>query len=411
MNSTMNFYENIVGMLTGESAGFLLELPAYFANALATKILLNFMFFLLILIFVFKKIQNEQIDLKLFMQLTLFVTYVGFFNWAIANPKIYVEYFEALVRYPADLITTKVAEAINAKIGKIAELGGGISKGLSVLMHSTFQIITEILFRVFGNFSLATIGVSILQIFLSIVLVFFQGGFLLLIMLIVTTTAIEIVFWLGSSILILPLMFFKETRGMLAVYLKKIFALTLYKPFIFCLAFFNFSIIDTLILQMPNDDQIKSNILDRLYNILSSDFQSTVSFTSFLIVMIISSFLVFMLAKKIPDFINGFFGVSGGVGDISSFIQQGATKVSSAMMGGAAGAVGAKIGNAYDKAGGGLGGLSSGMLSTLTGGVFGGSKMGEGINKAINSTKGGSKFNDAITKGVEFGSKYFGGKK
>lgn len=408
--SDVNFYENIVGMLTGEASNYLMDLVAYLGQALLTTILLNFIFLLLLLFYTYKKFQShELVSLKTAFQMALFLFYVGFFNWAIAHPKVYMEYADTLVRYPSNLITAKVAELINAKSTKVAELGGGVSRGISVLLHSTFRVIIEILDRVFNNFSLATIGASVLQIFLSILLALFQGGFLLQVMLIIVITTIEILFWLGASILVLPLLFFKETRGMVGMYLKKLLSLTLYKPFIFCLAFLNFNIIDTIILQMPNDEQIRNNLLDKIFNMFSSNFQGAITLTSFLTIMIISSFLIFSLIKRVPDVINSFFGVHGGVGDIAAFIQQGSLKIAGVTTGALAGVWGARVANAYRGAGGGAGGILAGGGAAFSAGASNlfGSKIGGKLNEALHTTAGGSKLNEALTQGVNFSSKFF----
>ena len=419
---SVNFYTNVVGLLTGELSGYFTNLSVALSKSLITYSIINIAYMALVILFVYKKAAEggDFLNLKFVLQVFSFALVLVLINTAIANPVAYVDYVHTIFNYPANAVMGGVSEVLGKRLqdlGKNSDslaIGTGfISGSLSTLMQTSLNTLLEIVQTIFKSFSVATIGISILNMLVACIFAIFQGGFLLLLMLIVVTTSIEILLWISISVFCLPLLLFKETRGMMANYIKKIISLTAYKPMLFCVAFINYNIIDAAIVSLPKKDEVSSGIFGALYDLLTGNLDNTLSVLAFLLVLTISSFLMFMLVKKIPDFINNIFGVSGGVGDAVSFVSQGATKMAMALGGGGLGAVAAKVAGTNSQAGGGAGGLIAGAANIASGGLFGGAASGVGgmINKGINSSAGGRKMNDAITKGVEFGTSLIKGDK
>lgn len=408
--TTANIYENIVGLLTGQATKYLGDLAGNLATATTTSVLINFIFTLLLIMWVIKRFSQLEdfFSIKNAIQIIIFFFYVGFFNYFLQNIQLMMDQFQTIINYPSTLVTDKVASSISND-PNIQNLNGGLGRGISVLTGQIFHICLDLGSNVFEAIGISNIGKMLLSAILVLGVMIFQGAFLLLVMIMIIITTLEITFWLGMFPIILPLAFFKATRGMMIAYFKKIFSLTFYKPLIFAVAFLDLSILNTIIRSLPNSSDIERGVFD-FKDFITNNISQTIQVSAYLVMILFVSFLIFSLIKRIPDVINFVFQTSGGMGDISSFISQSAMKITSSSAGIGAGALGARMKNAYSESGGGIGGIAGAMNSFLTGGIGSGA-IGREINSKVNASNTGSKLNDAITKGVNFSSKIIKGDK
>ncbi|WP_172618019.1 type IV secretion system protein [Helicobacter canis] len=375
------------------------------AQALHLTPLLNFIFMLLILIFVAKKIQEgDFITWKTISQLLIFIIYLSFFNWVANNPTTYMNYFGSLINYPADTITNYIAKATQGM--GAAPNSSDFKGGIDWLIQQSFETAVKVIEASVPKISLFSGWQGSLVVLLCAGVFFIITAiFIIVILLIIIVANIQITIWKGLGVLFVILMFFPQTRQMVSKYILMLIGLTMYKPMLMTVVFFNYQINQFVITNLPPETAFNGSYGDYI----TTQAGNTMSLIGYLGLAVVGVFISTYLVKQVPDFINNIIGAGGGVGKaISNMGEQAMAKVGGLAAGAAFGlGGGAAAKMAYQGSGGGIGGLVSGATAALTGGATSalkGTKGGEKLNDLLNQSKTGSVANNAVSKGIETGS-------
>lgn len=375
------------------------------AQALHLTPLLNFIFMLLILIFVAKKIQEgDFITWKTIFQLLIFIIYLSFFNWVANNPTTYMNYFGSLINYPADTITNYIAKATQGM--GAAPNSSDFKGGIDWLIQQSFETAVKVIEASVPKISLFSGWQGSLVVLLCVGVFFIITAiFIIVILLIIIVANIQITIWKGLGVLFVILMFFPQTRQMVSKYILMLIGLTMYKPMLMTVVFFNYQINQFVITNLPPETAFNGSYGDYI----TTQAGNTMSLIGYLGLAVVGVFISTYLVKQVPDFINNIIGAGGGVGKaISNMGEQAMAKVGGLAAGAAFGlGGGAAAKMAYQGSGGGIGGLVSGAAAALTGGATSalkGTKGGEKLNDLLNQSKAGSVANNAVSKGIETGS-------
>lgn len=375
------------------------------AQALHLTPLLNFIFMLLILIFVAKKIQEgDFITWKTISQLLIFIIYLSFFNWVANNPTTYMNYFGSLINYPADTITNYIAKATQGM--GAAPNSSDFKGGIDWLIQQSFETAVKVIeasvpkINLFSGWQGSLVVLLCAGVFFIITAIF-----IIVILLIIIVANIQITIWKGLGILFVILMFFPQTRQMVSKYILMLIGLTMYKPMLMTVVFFNYQINQFVITNLPPETAFNGSYGDYI----TTQAGNTMSLIGYLGLAVVGVFISTYLVKQVPDFINNIIGAGGGAGKaISNMGEQAMAKVGGLAAGAAFGlGGGAAAKMAYQGSGGGIGGLVSGATAALTGGATSalkGTKGGEKLNDLLNQSKAGSVANNAVSKGIETGS-------
>lgn len=376
------------------------------AQALHLTPLLNFIFMLLILIFVAKKIQEgDFITWKTISQLLIFIIYLSFFNWVANNPTTYMNYFGSLINYPADTITNYIAKATQGM--GAAPNSSDFKGGIDWLIQQSFETAVKVIEASVPKISLFSGWQGSLVVLLCAGVFFIITAiFIIVILLIIIVANIQITIWKGLGVLFVILMFFPQTRQMVSKYILMLIGLTMYKPMLMTVVFFNYQINQFVITNLPPETAFNGSYGDYI----TTQAGNTMSLIGYLGLAVVGVFISTYLVKQVPDFINNIIGAGGGVGKaISNMGEQAMAKVGGLAAGAAFGlGGGAAAKMAYQGSGGGIGGLVSGVAAALTGGATSalkGTKGGEKLNDLLNQSKAGSAANNAVSKGIETGTK------
>lgn len=375
------------------------------AQALHLTPLLNFIFMLLILIFVAKKIQEgDFITWKTIFQLLIFIIYLSFFNWVANNPTTYMNYFGSLINYPADTITNYIAKATQGM--GAAPNSSDFKGGIDWLIQQSFETAVKVIEASVPKISLFSGWQGSLVVLLCAGVFFIITAiFIIVILLIIIVANIQITIWKGLGVLFVILMFFPQTRQMVSKYILMLIGLTMYKPMLMTVVFFNYQINQFVITNLPPETAFNGSYGDYI----TTQAGNTMSLIGYLGLAVVGVFISTYLVKQVPDFINNIIGAGGGVGKaISNMGEQAMAKVGGLAAGAAFGlGGGAAAKMAYQGSGGGIGGLVAGATAALTGGATSalkGTKGGEKLNDLLNQSKAGSVANNAVSKGIETGS-------
>ena len=401
----VNIYNFIMGLFMDITDKFIGNIIPALAQALHLTPLLNFIFMLLILIFVAKKIQEgDFITWKTISQLLIFIIYLSFFNWVANNPTTYMNYFGSLINYPADTITNYIAKATQGM--GTAPNSSDFKGGIDWLIQQSFETAVKVIEASVPKISLFSGWQGSLVVLLCAGVFFIITAiFIIVILLIIIVANIQITIWKGLGVLFVILMFFPQTRQMVSKYILMLIGLTMYKPMLMTVVFFNYQINQFVITNLPPETAFNGSYGDYI----TTQAGNTMSLIGYLGLAVVGVFISTYLVKQVPDFINNIIGAGGGVGKaISNMGEQAMAKVGGLAAGAAFGlGGGAAAKMAYQGSGGGIGGLVSGATAALTGGATSalkGTKGGEKLNDLLNQSKAGSVANNAVSKGIETGS-------
>ena len=401
----VNIYNFIMGLFMDITDKFIGNIIPALAQALHLTPLLNFIFMLLILIFVAKKIQEgDFITWKTISQLLIFIIYLSFFNWVANNPTTYMNYFGSLINYPADTITNYIAKATQGM--GAAPNSSDFKGGIDWLIQQSFETAVKVIeasvpkINLFSGWQGSLVVLLCAGVFFIITAIF-----IIVILLIIIVANIQITIWKGLGVLFVILMFFPQTRQMVSKYILMLIGLTMYKPMLMTVVFFNYQINQFVITNLPPETAFNGSYGDYI----TTQAGNTMSLIGYLGLAVVGVFISTYLVKQVPDFINNIIGAGGGAGKaISNMGEQAMAKVGGLAAGAAFGlGGGAAAKMAYQGSGGGIGGLVSGATAALTGGATSalkGTKGGEKLNDLLNQSKAGSVANNAVSKGIETGS-------
>lgn len=295
------------------------------ANVLESS-LLTILFSFVILIWAVRRISQADFEIpKDIIQICIFLLVligVSYLSKDINRVKELMEY----IHIPANLmneIAVNITAQSHTAYGTQNDSGIGLGHAIQSIWDSSSTI-------------MSVVANSKISIFDGIFF-FIQGFYYLLYMLITfllivvlsltyISTYIQISFWKSFALLFLPLLFFKQTRGMFFTWLKAILALTLINSTLGFSAYFAVAINDYIIEGIQSEGAGIS-ILDDL--------------TLASIAMIISIYLV----KEVPSFINNILQSQGsGAGSLGGVLMNRMGGAIAGTFGGYFGAKTAKVG-------------------------------------------------------------------
>lgn len=403
----MDIYNFIVSLFQNVTAGFANGLLNALTEVMKIKILFNLIGMIVIITFAVKKLQEgDFFSWKNLTQTILMMLYVGFFNWAVENPKIYMEYFGDLISYPAETLTTHISQSTLQQVQSSPQ----IQSPVGYLIQKTFDASIQIVIVSAPEFSWGSFKGQFLAFFAAIVYFVCTMIFVIVVLLVILVAELQITIWKALALLMIALMFLPQTRKMVGSYVMYIVGLTLYKPLVLVMCFFNFSIADYILTNMPSRDELLKG--KDMITAWMKDIAIETTIIGYIGIGIIGCFICVYLVKQVPSFINQVIGAGGGVG--AGIAQAGAKALgmtTGGAVGMAAGAVGGIAKSGYQGGGGGIGGLASAATALATGGLsnasikgYGGKQLGQKMNDAINNSKTGSKANDLVSKGITAGT-------
>ncbi|MCQ2953591.1 P-type conjugative transfer protein TrbL [Helicobacter pylori] len=385
----MNFFDTLMGMFVEPSQKVAKSLAEHVGSFFHAQLILNTMITILFMIWAYKRVKDgDMFEFKTAMGVVVFIVFVGFINWGIRNPNDFNTYFINTIFYPAEKLAILIAQSLNDGLEIPTNASPSETFNIGNLVSSAYAMIVNLWDNAFDGISMfnwLTMIPKIIMFFLVILGELLFLGLLLIIVLLVTA---EIFMWSALGLIVLPLGLIPQTKGMLFSYLKKLISLTLYKPCMMLVAFFNYGIIYKANALIPTKHEVtqgfygnadkmanEGKIIDAFGNVLEGDWNSYIAHSSivgFLTIIVLGSVICFFLVKRVPDFINNIFGTSGGVGAVTEMMQKIGMTIGGAVVGGSMVMVANQMKQAYQNAGGGLAGLQAGAKAFGLGAISGG---------------------------------------
>lgn len=401
----VNIYNYIITLFQDITAQFSSGIFTSLIEVLKIQALFNAIGMIIVVIWCVKKLEEGDLfTFKNILQICIMLFYIGFFNWTIQNPTKYIESFKYFIEYPANILTEKISIAVAPLTQKPTT--GNFSGGIDWLIQKSFESASEVVSRTSLTLGWGGIQGSFIAFLMALVYYACTTIFIIVILLVTIIAALQIMIWEALAIIMLTLMFLPQTRGMVGKYIMFLITLTLYKPMVLTMAFFNFSVSQYIITNLP-DRKVFENAQD-FFNIVINNVSAQVSTMGYLLLGIVGCFIATFLVKQIPEFLSNVVGTSTSLGKAIASSATGAMAGVAGAGGGAAlaGTLGAAK-NAYQGSGGGVGGLANTALGMMTAGLsnkLGGNKLGEKINDKINQSKLGNTINSSVSGGVSSGS-------
>lgn len=338
--------------------------------------IINAFLMLIIFLYAFRKIKEATFEFpKDAIEILIFITMVWFVNKCLTDYNFLTE-VTSVLDIPKNAIikalnqgTTNIGTILSSLLANIFNnfdyfVGEGLTFNIfKVKVHSIIKFIIWVFYAIFSFILIASIAMT------SIL------------------TLIQIIFWKAFATLMIPLIYFKATRGMVIHWAKTIIALSLIGAFMLILA-------------------ILSNNIEYQILLLSEGY-STESGISYSIIaaIIIAKIISITLLKELPSMINGMLGTSAaqGAGQFANSVAMGIIGAAGAGAGFAAFKGAMKGGKLAGKTA--LGGAktiadatgATGAAKSITGNVkskisnVANSRLGKGISNIV---QGNSAFKD-----------------
>lgn len=359
-----NFFDKLVSVFTSVFANIETEMFKYFSKIFLGDIISGFLIFVIIFYFT-RKIKEGQFEIpKDIYNIIAFLLMVIFVNYCLNNQSFMTKIVNYL-QIPANILSdfVKNSRAFNLSGNTIGQILNDMvidiadrtyiftgSDGISLFKLSIKSVVGFLLWLVYAWFGVILIA--------SITMTFIL-------------TLMQIQFWKCFAVIMIPLIYFKVTRGMTIFWLKTIIALSLISSFMIIIGHLSSSVEHSLINTILNTKEE----VNQSYGLL--------------IAFIIAKIITITFLKEIPAMINEMLGTHAGN-------STGAFANSVAM--GSVGAAGAGAGFAAFKGAMRSGKVASGGAKTAGNwfknqGVGGGSAGGSG-----SATSGGSNIGGNISK-------------
>ena len=360
-----NFFDKLVSIFTGVFANIETEIFKYFSKIFLGEIISGFLTLTIIFYFT-RKIREGQFEMpKDIYNIIAFLLMIIFVNYCLSDQNFMtkiVNYLQMPANYLADFVKKSrafnlsgntIGQILNDMVIDIADRAyiftGG--DGISLFKLSVKSIIGFILWLVYAVFGIILI-VSITMTFIL--------------------TLMQIQFWKCFAVVMIPLIYFKATRGMTIFWVKTIIALSLISSFMIIIGHLSSSVEHGLIQNLT----ISHEEFNQSYGLL--------------IAFIIAKIITITFLKEIPQMINGMLGTHAG-GSTGAFAN------SAAM--GIIGALGAGAGFAAFKVA-----MKGGSLAKK--GLSKAGDVGAGLAKTTDSALTGNKISNttsALTGNVKKG--------
>lgn len=351
-----NFFDKLVSIFTSVFANIETEMFKYFSQIFLTEIISGFL--ILIIIFYFtRKIREGTFEFpKDIYDIIAFLIMVIFVNYCLNNQNFMTKIVNYL-QIPANILSdfvkdsrtfnlsgNTIGQILNDMVIDIADRAYIFtsSDGISLFKLSIKSVVGFVLWLVYAWFGVILIA--------SITMTFIL-------------TLMQIQFWKCFAVIMIPLIYFKVTRGMTIFWLKNIIALSLISSFMIIIGHLSSSVEYSLINTIPNTEEVNQS-----YGLL--------------IAFIIAKIITITFLKEIPTMINGMLGTSAGgsTGAFANSVAMGSIGAAGAGAGfaafkgamagrkalGKAGDIGAGLAKTADNL---TGNKISNTTSTLTGNV------------------------------------------
>lgn len=396
-----NIYSSVLAIFVEPTKEVIANIAQSAVIFFQVQIVFNAFIAILVMMWAYKRTkEGDMFQYKTLISLIPFLLFVGFINWTIANPLDFVDYLHSVVFYPANFVMDLVSNSISHLT--ILPTGGTERFSISFLIQQSYNALYLLYSNAFHDLGLTNFISRLPQLILFLFVIIAEVAFIALVLLIVLIVNVETYVWLAFGILFLPLILFKQTVGIAFTYLKKLISLSLYQPAMYLFAFFNFSVIFAIVRQIPSKEEMEQGFFGKASNLVNANLNGVegyVTIMGYFTIIIIGAAICFYLVRRTPDFINNLFGTSGGVGGTAELVQKMATQTIGAISGGIAGQAIGNARNAYQQAGGGIGGVMSAIGTAITGGAAqiggvagkAGAKINNGIQYGIENLKGGTK--------------------
>lgn len=363
-----NFFDKLVSVFTSVFANIETEMFKYFSQIFLAKIISGFL--ILIIIFYFtRKIKEGQFEIpKDIYDIIAFLIMVIFVNYCLNNQSFMTKIVNYL-QIPANILSdfVKDSRAFNLSGNTIGQILNDMvidiadrayiftdSDGISLFKLSIKSVVGFLLWLVYAWFGVILIA--------SITMTFIL-------------TLMQIQFWKCFAVIMIPLIYFKATRGMTIFWLKNIIALSLISSFMIIIGHLSSSVEHSLINTIPNTK------VNQSYGLL--------------IAFIIAKIIIITFLKEIPTMINGMLGTSAGgsTGAFANSVAMGSVGAAGAGAGFAAfkGAMrGGKVASGGAKTAGNWFKNQGGAANQLNKDIGGGSAGGSGSASSGGSNIGGN---------------------
>lgn len=365
-----NFFDKLVSVFTSVFANIETEMFKYFSQIFLAKIISGFL--ILIIIFYFtRKIKEGQFEIpKDIYDIIAFLIMVIFVNYCLNNQSFMTKIVNYL-QIPANILSdfVKDSRAFNLSGNTIGQILNDMvidiadrayiftgSDGISLFKLSIKSVVGFLLWLVYAWFGVILIA--------SITMTFIL-------------TLMQIQFWKCFAVIMIPLIYFKATRGMTIFWLKNIIALSLISSFMIIIGHLSSSVEHSLINTIPNTKEE----VNQSYGLL--------------IAFIIAKIITITFLKEIPTMINGMLGTSAGgsTGAFANSVAMGSVGAAGAGAGFAAfkGAMrGGKVASGGAKTAGNWFKNQGGAANQLNKDIGGGSAGGSGSASSGGSNIGGN---------------------
>lgn len=364
-----NFFDKLVSIFTSVFANIETEMFKYFSQIFLAEIISGFLI-LIIIFYSTRKIREGTFEFpKDIYDIIAFLIMVIFVNYCLNNQNFMTKIVNYL-QIPANILSdfvkdsrtfnlsgNTIGQILNDMVIDIADRAYIFtdSDGISLFKLSIKSVVGFVLWLVYAWFGVILIA--------SITMTFIL-------------TLMQIQFWKCFAVIMIPLIYFKVTRGMTIFWLKNIIALSLISSFMIIIGHLSSSVEYSLINKIPNIEEVNQS-----YGLL--------------IAFIIAKIITITFLKEIPTMINGMLGTSAGgsTGAFANSVAMGSIGAAGAGAGfaafkgamaggkalGKAGDIGAGLAKTADNL---TGNKISNTTSTLTGNVK------KGISSVANSSIG-----------------------
>lgn len=364
-----NFFDKLVSIFTSVFANIETEMFKYFSQIFLAEIISGFLI-LIIIFYSTRKIREGTFEFpKDIYDIIAFLIMVIFVNYCLNNQNFMTKIVNYL-QIPANILSdfvkdsrtfnlsgNTIGQILNDMVIDIADRAYIFtgSDGISLFKLSIKSVVGFVLWLVYAWFGVILIA--------SITMTFIL-------------TLMQIQFWKCFAVIMIPLIYFKVTRGMTIFWLKNIIALSLISSFMIIIGHLSSSVEYSLINTIPNTEEVNQS-----YGLL--------------IAFIIAKIITITFLKEIPTMINGMLGTQAGgsTGAFANSVAMGSIGAAGAGAGfaafkgamaggkalGKAGDIGAGLAKTADNL---TGNKISNTTSTLTGNVK------KGISSVANSSIG-----------------------
>ncbi len=257
--NNLSIYETILSLFSDPTKKIFYSIATQTAEALKAQMIINAVLVILFMIWAYRRVKEGDIfQFKTAMGVVVFIVFVGFINWGIRNPNDFNTYFINTIFYPAEKLAILIAQSLNDGLEIPTNANASPSETFNIgnLVSSAYAMIVNLWDNAFDGISMfnwLTMIPKIIMFFLVILGELLFLGLLLIIVLLVTA---EIFMWSALGLIVLPLGLIPQTKGMLFSYLKKLISLTLYKPCMMLVAFFNYGIIYKVNALIPTKHEV-----------------------------------------------------------------------------------------------------------------------------------------------------------